>query len=282
MPDRWRPSCSVGALRARADLLAQLRGFFAERDVLEVQTSCIGRHTVTDPHIDSIAVPGLGYLQTSPEYQLKRLLAAGAPSLYQIGPVFRAGETGRLHNPEFTMLEWYRLGFDDTALMAEVVELIDLVLGPADYQYVHYADVLARAPNPDVEHDLAFAEGLESFGPARLFVTDFPVELAALARVRGSPPRAARFELVIAGVEVANGYHELGDARQLRERFATDVAKRQQLDLAQPAVDAAFLAAMDSGFPACAGVAVGVDRLLMHKLSARSLAEVMPFPSGRA
>ena len=280
--ETWRPSCSIGALRARAELLAQVRSFFAERDVLEVQTSCIGRHTVTDPHIESIAVPGMGFLQTSPEYQLKRLLAAGAPSLYQIGPVFRAGEIGRLHNSEFTMLEWYRLGFDDSALMAELVELIDLLLGPAEYHYVRYADVLDRAPNPEVDRDLAFAEGLAAFGAERLFITDFPVELAALARLRGSPPVAARFELVIAGVEVANGYHELGDAAQLDERFAADVALRKRLGLAQPAVDVAFLAAMDSGFPECAGVAVGVERLLMHKLNARSLAEVMPFPSGRA
>lgn len=280
--EQWRPACSLAALQARGELLAELRGYFAERGVLEVQTGCLGSHTVTDPHIESIAVPGLGYLQTSPEYQLKRLLAAGAPSLYQLGPVFRAGETGRLHNPEFTLLEWYRLDYDDAALMAELAELVDLVLGPAEYQHLSYAEVVAGGPNLSADQDLAFAQGLDVLGDVRVFVTDYPAEQAALARLRGSPALAARFELVVAGVEIANGYHELGDPRQLGARFSEDLAQRRRLGRQQPAVDSAFLAAMQAGLPECAGVAVGVDRLLMLKLGAQSLAEVMPFPIDRA
>lgn len=280
--DQWRPTCSLAALRARGELLAQLRGFFAARDVLEVQTGCLGACTVTDLHIDSIAVPGLGYLQTSPEYQLKRLLAAGAPSLYQLGPVFRAGEVGRLHNPEFTLLEWYRLGYDDAALMAEVMELVDLVLGPADYQQISYAEVVSRSTLPDADEDFAFADGLSALGSVRVFVTDYPVEQAALARLRGSPPVAARFELIISGVEIANGYHELADAEQLRKRFAADLAERGHRGSEILEIDPAFLAAMEAGLPECAGIAMGVDRLLMLKLGAQSLAEVMAFPIDRA
>ena len=282
MGDRWRPTCSLAALHARGELLAQLREFFATRDVLEVQTGCLGARTVTDLHINSIAVPGLGYLQTSPEYQLKRLLAAGAPSLYQLGPVFRAGEVGRLHNPEFTLLEWYRLGYDDVALMAELTELVDLVLGPGEYQSITYAEVISRSTLPEADEDFAFADGLSALGDVRVFVTDYPAEQAALARLRGSPPVAARFELVVAGVEIANGYYELGDAGQLQARFAADLAGRRDRGGEALEIDTAFLAAMEAGLPDCAGVAVGVDRLLMLKLGAQSLAEVMAFPIDRA
>ncbi len=278
--DYWQPACSLDALRARGALLAQLREFLWQRDVLEVQTPCLASSTVTDPQIDAIPVPGFGYLQTSPEYLLKRLLAAGAPSIYQIGPAFRADESGRLHNAEFTLLEWYRLGYDDAALMDEVAELVDRVLGPADYRRVSYADVLARAP--DAQGDLAFVQGLDTFRNVRVFVTSFPVAQAALARVRGTPPTAARFELVIDGVEIANGYYEQGDAATLQARFAADLAERRRLNRKRVDVDDKFLAAMRAGMPDCAGVAVGVDRLLMLKLGVDSLAEVMAFPMGVA
>lgn len=139
----WSPTCSLDALVARAELLATVRAFFRDRGVMEVQTAVIGAATVTEPAVESIAVPGLGYLQTSPEYQMKRLLAAGAPSIYQLGPVFRAGEAGRRHNPEFTMLEWYRIGFDDRRLMDEVAALVDAALGPAPAGFIAYAEVVA-------------------------------------------------------------------------------------------------------------------------------------------
>jgi len=287
----WRPACSLAALEARAALLRDVREFFHRRGVLEAQTALLGHATVTEPAVESLGVPGLGYLQTSPEYQLKRLLAAGAPSLYQLGPVFRAGEAGRRHNPEFTMLEWYRLGFDDAALMTEVAELVDLALGPGPVQRVPYHDVVALAP-ADLDRgafggrdllDLEFATGLERLGRGRFCIVDYPADQAALARLRpGNPAVAARFELVVDGLELANGYWELADAEALEARFHRDLEIRQRQGQALPAIDQRLLAALRAGLPECAGVALGFDRLLMLKLGVSSLAEVMPFPVDRA
>lgn len=287
----WQPTCSLEALRARSELTHAVRAFFRERGVLEVQTPVLASATVTEPAVESIPVPGYGYLQTSPEYQLKRLLSAGAPSLYQLGPVFRAGETGRRHNPEFVMLEWYRLGFTDRDLMAEVAELVDVTLGPGELHTLSYEEVVQRAParsvmpglTPREALDLDFAAGLEALGPGRFFVVDYPADQAALARLRGDRPQvAARFELVVDGLELANGYWELGDAATLEDRFLDDLALRRQRGQPEPAVDRRFLDAMAAGLPPCAGVALGFDRLLMLKLGAASLQEVMPFPMGRA
>ena len=286
----WAPACSLQALAARAELLATVRDFFRRRGVMEVQTSTIGAATVTEPAVESLAVPGLGYLQTSPEYQMKRLLAAGAPSIYQLGPVYRAGEAGRRHNPEFIMLEWYRLGLDDGELMAEVADLVAEALGPAPCQRIPYAAVVARAPaDLGVQSidafstrdllDLRFANGLETLPPGRWFISDYPADQAALARLRpGNPAVAARFELVVNGLELANGYHELADADEQRARFQRDVAIREAAGQVRPPVDERLLAAMQAGMPACSGVALGFDRLLMLKLGASSLGEVMPFP----
>lgn len=283
--NNWQPSCSLEALQARADLLQTVRGFFAERQVLEVQTALLGEHTVTDLHIESLAVGDVGYLQTSPEYQLKRLLAAGAPSLYQIGPVFRAGEQGRLHNPEFTLLEWYRLGFDDQALMAEVAALTERVLGPGECRVVSYtdlvgADVVGRLDADAL--DLRFSEQAAGLR-GRWFVTRYPAGQAALARLCADDPTvAARFELIVDGVELANGYWELTDADEQRRRFAADVEARRVRGLVEPTVDEKFLGALEAGLPECAGVALGLDRLLMIATGADSLAEVLPFPRGVA
>lgn len=279
----WQPSCSLDALRARAELLRTLREFFAARGVLEVQTATLASHTVTDINIESLRVQDDSFLQTSPEYQLKRLLAAGAPSIYQLGPVFRAGEAGRLHNPEFTLLEWYRLGFDDVMLMAEVAELVDLVLGPQPVRLLPYRELVGTLTGDRDVLDLACADALTRLGPGRVFVTEYPAQQAALARLNSANPEvAARFELVVDGVEIANGYHELGDAAELRRRFLDDCAERVSAGLFCPELDERFLAAMEAGLPDCAGVALGVDRLLMLKMGASSLAEVMPFPVGVA
>lgn len=283
--DDWRPTCSLAALRARADLLATLRAFFAARDVLEAQTAILASATITDAAIESVTVTGVanGYLQTSPEYQLKRLLAAGAPSLYQLGPVFRAGEAGRLHNPEFTLLEWYRLGFDDDRLMAEVADLVDRVLGQQPYERLTYAQVVGAVARPRGELDLAYADATAALRGRRVFVVDFPADQAALARLReGNPELAARFELIIDGVEIANGYHEAQDPELLERRFRADQAARVAAGLPVPPIDERFLGAMRAGLPDCSGVALGVDRLLMQKLGARHIHEVMPFPQGRA
>lgn len=280
------------ALETRARLLHDVRAFFHGRGVLEVQTAILGGATVTDPAVESFQVDGLGYLQPSPEYQLKRLLAAGAPSLYQLGPVFRAGESGRRHNPEFVMLEWYRLGFSDVELMKEVAELVDLILGPSEYRTLAYAEVVSLAGDqlavpadirPRELLDLRFSVGIEALGPGRFFVTDYPSDQAALARLRDEDATvAARFELVVDGLELANGYYELGNPDELRRRFQRDLEVRCSAGQHQPAVDEKFLAAMKAGLPDCAGVALGFDRLLMLKLGADDLADVMAFPIGRA
>ncbi len=277
----WQPLASIEALKKRSRLLAQARAFFADRDVIEVQTPLLARATVTDPDVESIPVPGYGFLQTSPEYFMKRLLAAGMPSCYQLASAFRHDERGSRHNPEFTMLEWYRLDYDDGALRQEVAELCDVLLGPAEYQVRTYADLVGDLERPREDLDLAFAEACDALGPGRFFVTDYPADQAALARVRaraeGSQPVAARFELVIDGVEVANGYWELLDAGEHETRFAEDNRRRARRGLPEREVDAAFLDALADGLPACAGVAVGFDRLVMLALGARTLDEVLAF-----
>lgn len=293
----------MATLRERGRLLAEIRGFFAARKVLEVQTPALGRRTVLDPALDSIATRDGRYLQTSPEYHMKRLLAAGAPSIYQIGPAFRDGEAGRWHNPEFTILEWYRVGFDAPALMAEVAALVDSLLGRTAYRSVACADLVREQFGVDIDDngallelgrtlglaepafdealDLALADALSSCAESRVFVTGFPAPLAALARI-GDDGRAQRFELIVDGVEVANGYHELTDAAELAVRMENDLARRRVLGKTEPAPDEALLAAHGHGLPDCAGVAMGLDRLLMLRLGAQSLAEVMAFSWDRA
>ena len=301
----WRPSSTIDALRIRAGMLRTTREFFADREVMEVQTPALGGATVTDPAIDSLRAhtpdaPG-PYLQTSPEYHMKRLLAAGAPSIYQIGPVFRAGEQGRWHNPEFTMLEWYRLGFDAPRLMDEVADLVNALLGPAAYERQTYAGLIDARFGVDanaadaaaclgaardlglgcgagVEEalDLLLAEAIASSAAPRLFVTDFPRRLAALARV-GSAGTAARFELVLDGVEVANGYHELCDAEELEDRMAADIRRRRAAGGRQVDADRRLLAAQRHGLPECAGVAVGFDRLVALRLGVADVSAAMAF-----
>jgi elongation factor P--(R)-beta-lysine ligase len=313
-PD-WAPGCDVETLRARAEALAEVRAYFAATGVLEADTPVLGTVTVTDPGIDSIqAIDARDtrrrwFLQTSPEYHMKRLLAAGAPSIYRIGPVFRSDERGRLHNPEFTMIEWYRLGFDLAALIEDVATLVDRLLGPASFDVVTYRALIAqcsgvdpltaergaleravtRLPAPPTHtsdlderalRDLLFAAALDELGPGRVFVTAFPSDQAALAQCRMDTDGqrvAERFELVIDGIEIANGYHELRDADELSRRMRRDQAARERAGSFVPDADERLLAAMRHGLPPCAGVALGFDRLLMCRLGKSSLADVMPF-----
>ena len=312
----WPPGCAIETLHARAAALATARAFFAERGVLEVNTPVLASHTVLDPAIESVAVGGR-YLQTSPEYHMKRLLAAGAPSIYQLGPVFRQGEQGRWHNPEFLMLEWYRLGFDAERLMLEVEELVGRLLGPAPCPRVPYRQLLADRFDIDIDGasadaladictqlgyradkrdghdatlpadealDLMLAAALADRGEGRIFVTEYPANQAALARLKSSKGRrhAERFELVIDGVEVANGYHELADPNELARRMAHDAGKRSALGLPVPKRDERLLAAQRHGLPDCAGVALGFDRLLALKLGADGIAPVLAFDWSRA
>ena len=274
----WRPSASIEHLKRRAELLAQARAFFAGRDVIEVQTPVLAKDSVTEPDVQSIEVPDYGYLQTSPEYQMKRLLAAGMPSCYQLGPAFRHGEQGRLHNPEFTMLEWYRLGFDHNQLMYEVADLVDTLLGPKPNQRLTYEDVVGKSEGRTRDAlDLAFAEACERLTPGRFFITDYPADQAALARINPDGQTAARFELVIDGSEIANGYWELLDADEHRQRFKTDREIRQQRGLPAMTVDEAFLETLEHGLPECAGVALGFDRLVMLGVGAKALSDVTAF-----
>ena len=271
----WRPAARIEHLKQRAELLAQARAFFAERNVIEVHTPVLAKHTVTEPDVQSIEVPGYGYLQTSPEYQMKRLLAAGMPSCYQLGPAFRHGEQGRLHNPEFTMLEWYRLRFDHNQLMYEVADMVDALLGPKPYQRLTYEDVVGKNEGRTRDAlDLTFADACERLTPGRFFITDYPADQAALARINPDGQTAARFELVIDGVEIANGYWELLDVEEHRQRFKTDGEIRQQRGLPAMAVDEAFIAALQHGLPACAGVAMGFDRLVILGIGAKALSDV--------
>ena len=284
------------------------RDFFREKNVLEVQTAILARYGVTEPTISSFRTDSGHYLQTSPEFQMKRLLAAGAPSIYQICPAFRQGEEGRNHNPEFVILEWYRLGFDSLQLMHEVAELVDLMLGSGEYHYLTVGHLLETEFDVDVhrDSDLRLAEVARDQGldgivgrsdgvdflvatairrlpSERVFVTKFPVDQAALAKteVEGKEVVADRFELVINGIEVANGYHELTDADELQRRMDADNREREDLGLPTLDRDPFLLASMREGLPACAGVAVGLDRLLVLAGDHDSLSEVMAFPFDR-
>lgn len=315
--EEWRPTCSIETLVARSQTLASIRAFFARRGVLEVDTPVLSRTTVTDPAIESLTLLDAGerrYLQTSPEYQMKRLLAAGAPSIVRIGPVFRAEESGRLHNPEFTMIEWYRLGFDLAQLMADVEALVDLTLGAGIYRRVSYFQLLDEGAGVDAFDsneielvaalrrlgvelspaaavdrrdllDLLVTHAIDALGAGRIFITDYPADQAALARVVRDPSGrnvAARFELIVDGAEIANGYDELADADVLERRMAADRATRGRAGRDEPAVDERLLAAMRHGLPNCSGVALGFDRLMMRKLGAARIEEVMPFGIARA
>lgn len=324
----WRPTASLGALKLRARMLDRIRAFFAERGVLEVETPVLSGTAATDPHLQSLATrytgPGAAHgralhLHTSPEFPMKRLLAAGAGSIYQICKVFRDGEAGRRHNPEFTMLEWYRVGFDQHTLMDEVAELVThavagtlrlaaperisyseaflghLGLDPHTTDIAAFAErarargvpVPASMPADDLDawRDLLLTQLIEPrLGKGRLtFVYDFPVSKAALARIRpGDPPVAERFELYLEGVELANGFHELTDAAEQRRRFEHDNARRGALGLPAVPHDEQLLAALAHGLPDCAGVALGFDRLVMLAAGAPSVRDVIAFPIERA
>jgi lysyl-tRNA synthetase class 2 len=310
----------MATLARRADLLARTRAFFAERGVLEVETPILSSGGPTDPQIEPLVttvrgMPGNYYLGTSPEFAMKRLLAAGSGDVYQIARVFRDGERGRWHNPEFTLIEWYRVGFDDAALMTEVEELVRQLLLPrtlAAAERLTYADALRRHAGVDVRRDddgtlqeAAVTHGIDCDAAldrdARLdllmglvvgpklgrdrpsFICDYPASQAALARLKpGEPPVAARFEYYLDGIELANGFHELADAAEQSARFTQDLALRRARRQPEPRIDERLLAALRNGLPDCAGVALGFDRLAAIAQGAASLADVIAFPIDRA
>ena len=317
----YQPTCDLTALKARAKMYAQIRQFFAESDVLEVETPVLSQAGVTDVHLASVqALRHVGgkqrthYLQTSPEFAMKRLLASGSGAIYQICKVFRDDEHGRKHNSEFTMLEWYRPELSLKDLMLELTDLLNVVLAqrfgevrPTIYSYKHaFMDRLDINPlqatlqqlkdaarrvglNIDLGDDrlayidLLFSHIVEpSLGfDTPVFLTDFPPEMASLAKVKTDEDGeqvAARFELYIEGLELANAYDELIDADVLRSRFEADNAEREKLGLHVMPIDEFLLAALPN-MAECSGIALGVDRLLMVAQNKMKLEKVITFPA---
>jgi len=323
MNNQWQPTASVKQLRQRADIMAKIRQFFAQRDVLEVDTPAMSHATVTDIHLHTFQTEFVGpgyadgrklYFMTSPEFHMKRLLAAGSGCIYQINKAFRNEESGRYHNPEFTMLEWYRVGFDHHKLMDEMDSLLQLVLecGKAErmsYQQA-FINVLGVCPlegsmaelkavaatlglsdiaEPEQDRDtllqLLFSIGVENkIGQlVPVFVYDFPASQAALAKINPQDSRVAdRFEVYFKGIELANGFHELDNPQEQLNRFESDNAKRLEMGLSPQPIDHHLIAALESGLPECAGVALGIDRLIMLAIGCDHIDQVTAFPFPRA
>ena len=321
----WQPSAAAGALRLRARVNALVRGFFASRGVLEVETPTMSVAGNTDPNIASFSLefsgrvegaPRTRWLRTSAEFPMKRLLAAGIGDCYELGRVFRDGEAGGRHNPEFTMLEWYRIGMDHLQVADEAVALVQAALALVEREAsvaritfrALYRDVLGIDPLTAGIDDLRAAAGDIAIDPAGLtrddwldllmthrlqprfppnqllVLQDYPASQCALARLawRDGIEVAERFELYLGPLELANGYHELTDAPEQRRRFERDRQVRVARDAVQPPLDEALLAAMAHGLPACAGVALGIDRLLMAMLGTPRIADVLAFDFARA
>ncbi|WP_027071753.1 EF-P lysine aminoacylase EpmA [Luteimonas sp. J29] len=319
------PSGTRDALRLRAWVNRLVREFFFARDVLEVETPMMSRAGNTDPNIASFALefsgrtdgaPRTRWLRTSAEFPMKRLLAAGIGDCFELGRVFRDGEAGGRHNPEFTMLEWYRVGWDHLRLADETVELVQAALSLVGREASVarttfrelYRDMLGVDPmTAGIDELRAAADGIvidpegltrddwldllmthriqPRFPPNQLLVLhDYPASQCALARVvrRGGVDVAERFELYLGALELANGYHELTDAGEQRRRFLRDVDVRQARGDAAPPLDEGLLGAMAAGLPSCAGVALGIDRLLMAMLDTPRIADVLAFDFARA
>ena len=306
MPDHldWQPTCNRAALAARSALYRQIRTFFESRNVLEVDTPLLSQAAVSDPNITPMQTSDQRWLQTSPEYAMKRLLCAGSGDIWQLCKVFRRGEAGQRHNPEFTMLEWYRLDWSLSQLMDEVRDLVRAVFASCWAELpeirLSYAEALSQyagisvhtASDQDIAQlgrkaagndldldrdgwlDIIMSHLVEPALPkdTLVFIDKFPASQAALAKVAADDDGhavAQRFELFFNGTELANGYHELTDALEQRRRFEKEAQGRP--------LDERLLAAMVSGLPECSGVAMGIDRLLMHQLQAARIADVLSF-----
>ncbi|MEY4767687.1 MAG: hypothetical protein RL637_326 [Pseudomonadota bacterium] len=322
----WQPTASLAQLRLRAQMLATIRQFFAARGVLEVETPLLAHTTTTEPGLTFFATefifshqPESLFLQTSPEFAMKRLLAAGSGSIYQICKAFRNSESGRFHNPEFTMLEWYRIGFDLTKLIEEVCELLQLLLATTDYvktiEMVDYVSLFQQITALDPlnfclteyrkyarDHDLSEAIELceedqlqwldfifshqiqPHLGQQHIcIVRDYPAIFPSLARLKPTNPLLTeRFEIFIQGLELGNGFFELTDAKQQRRRFEQDLQQRQQKQLPTVKIDEYLLAALTVGLPECSGIAIGLDRLLMVLSNCSHIDEILSFPLQRA
>lgn len=320
-PNHWQPTAELSALKTRASLLRDVRAFFDEAGVMEVDTQCLSKAAVSDPFIDTLDVQyqihpagnqETHYLQSSPEYAMKRLLAAGSGSIYQLGKVFRNAEVGRLHNPEFTMLEWYRPQFTLNQLIDEVQNLVSRVLEDMQWRRFSYRELFQHylnidphtatlqelqlrvrqnidAPFDDTRRDtwleLLMSELIEPHLLEPTIVYDFPASQAALSELgvdHLGHEVARRFELYIGGMELANGYQELRDANEQHKRLLADEETRKSLNLPIRPLELRLVAALESGLPLCAGVALGFDRLMMIKMGASHIQEVIPFAFDRA
>ncbi|HEU0224503.1 MAG TPA: EF-P lysine aminoacylase EpmA [Steroidobacteraceae bacterium] len=320
----WRPSASLEVIRQRAQMLARVRGYFSSQGVIEVQTPVLSAAAPSDPQIEPVAAQPAGgavrWLQTSPEFPMKRLLAAGVGDCYQVCPVFRDGEAGRIHGPEFTLVEWYRVGFSAADLRRDVERLLQAAtrgLRPfAPARELPYREAIreacgidCRSTDADAVRAALAARGIEPaddrgwdldawldllvgalVGPALgrdapVFVTDYPPSQASLARLAtgaGGMAVAERFELYVDGIELANGFGELGDAAEQRRRFGQDVGTRRRRGQRLAPLDERLLAALEHGLPDCSGVALGFDRLVMVALGLPDLASAMCFAHERA
>lgn len=318
MSEDWRPSATLQALTARAEIMRRIRDWFHQRNVVEVETPLLVSGATTDAHIDSFEVAGRT-LRTSSEFHQKRLLAAGIGDNYELGKVFRVDESGRLHNPEFTMLEWYRCGIDHHELIDEVAELLSCLHGRGfpGFKKISYRSLwlnetgidiaLAssetlcqsiRERGVEVPHEIRERfDTLLDLGMAT-FISDsmadntytcvyhYPASQASLSRIAGGDtefPYACRFEIFYGKVELANGYHELTNASEQQKRFEADNELRRQAGKAAMSIDNHLIAALNNGLPDCAGVAVGLDRLLMILLdNANSISDTLSFDWQRA
>ena len=314
--EQWQPTASVKNLLTRAKLLAEIRRFFTDRGLLEVETPVLSEFGVTDVHLATFSTEFISpfgeqsktlWLSTSPEYHMKRLLAAGSGPIFQIGKVFRNEEAGNRHNPEFTMLEWYRPHFDMYRLINEVDDLLQQILEcpPAEsmsYQFAFQQYVGLDPLSADLSELVEKAEKHQLIGAenesrdtllqflfstvvepqigqeAPVVVYHFPASQAALAQISSEDLRVAeRFEFYYKGLELANGFHELSDAREQLRRFQQDNLQREKMGLPVRAIDTRLLAALQAGIPNCSGVALGVDRLLMIAMGTESIKEVISF-----
>lgn len=308
----WQPSASINQLKRRAQRLAAVRAFFEERDIVEVETPVLSQYGVTDRHIDQFITHHFDqpyYLQSSPEYAMKRLLAAGSGPIYQLCKCFRHESAGQYHNPEFTMLEWYQPGDQHHDLMESISDFLAYVFHWPRAKKISYQalfesqlhinpitcslNALQRLTRQKINIDhintfdrddlmqLLLTHLIEpQLGHTEpLFIYDYPASQAALATIdhQQTPPIAQRFELYIKGVECANGFHELTDASEQYQRFKKDQTDRQAHQKDSPTIDPRFIAALESGLPPCSGVAMGIDRLIMLDSQHQKIQEGLSF-----
>lgn len=309
----WQPGAKHASLVARAALLNRIRAFFQARDILEVETPLLCSAGITDPSIEPLIVPAgddaaSRFLQTSPEYAMKRLLAADSRPIFQIAKAFREGEAGSRHNPEFSLLEWYRPGYDHQQLMDEVAELVGACLGDAPVQRLTYREAFLQFLSIDpftigthelervarAQLDISFDNGDRDLwldllmshlveprlaDKGRVFLYDYPASQAALARISfvDGVEVGHRFELYVDGMELANGYFELSDPIEQRSRFESDNRRRRESGQLERPLDEQLLAALEAGMPSSSGVALGVDRLLMLATGATDIRDVLAF-----